>query len=294
MRYISRNPKITLMLVTAAMLAPASVSAQVDREDIIVSGQGMEDAYATMPDANAPEGPEVEGIITARKDNLMEVTGSDGSKTVVAFNESTEIKASKGFLGLGRKELGADSLLNGLPVSVDTLQAGNALYASKISLSNGDLKTANMIHNGTAQGFAEQTAATEALRGRVGDIDQYNVKGTTNVNFDIGKAVLSEQGKADLCATANTAEGIENALLLVVGYTDSTGDYEFNQQLSEKRASRVVNYIQQNCGWKPYRMLTPTGMAEADPLASNDTDSGKAQNRRVAVNILVSKGLDGL
>ncbi|MGI9361559.1 MAG: OmpA family protein, partial [Parasphingorhabdus sp.] len=89
MRYISRNPKITLMLVTAAMLAPASVSAQVDREDIIVSGQGMEDAYATMPDANAPEGPEVEGIITARKDNLMEVTGSDGSKTVVAFNEST-------------------------------------------------------------------------------------------------------------------------------------------------------------------------------------------------------------
>lgn len=294
MRYISRNPKITLMLVTAAMLAPASLSAQVDREDIIVSGQGMEDAYATMPDANAPEGPEVEGIITARKDNLMEVTGSDGSKTVVAFNESTEIKASKGFLGLGRKELSADSLLNGLPVSVDTLQAGNALYASKISLSNGDLKTANMIHNGTAQGFAEQTAATEALRGRVGDIDQYNVKGTTNVNFDIGKAVLSEQGKADLCATANTAEGIENALLLVVGYTDSTGDYEFNQQLSEKRASRVVNYIQQNCGWKPYRMLTPTGMAEADPLASNDTDSGKAQNRRVAVNILVSKGLDGL
>ncbi|HEY9091647.1 OmpA family protein [Parasphingorhabdus sp.] len=294
MRYISRSPKITLMLATFAMLAPASVSAQVDREDIIVSGQGMEDAYATMPDANAPAGPEVEGVITARKDNLMEVTGSDGSKTVVAFNESTEIKASKGFLGLGRKALGADALLNGLPVSVDTLQAGNALFASKISLSNSDLKTANMIHNGTAQGFAEQTAATEALRSRVGDIDQYNVKGTTNVNFDIGKAVLSEQGKADLCATANAAERLDNALLLVVGYTDSTGDYEFNQRLSEKRASRVVNYIQQNCGWKPYRMLTPTGMAEADPLASNDTDSGKAQNRRVAVNILVSKGLDGL
>ena len=61
-----------------------------------------------------------------------------------------------------------------------------------------------------------------------------------------------------------------------------------------KIASRVVNYIQQNCGWKPYRMLTPTGMSEADPLDSNDTASGKAQNRRVAVNILVSKGLDGL
>ena len=63
---------------------------------------------------------------------------------------------------------------------------------------------------------------------------------------------------------------------------------------SMQRAGRVVNYLQQACGWKPYRMLTPTGMSEADPAASNDTTEGKAQNRRVAVNILVSKGLDGL
>jgi len=83
-------------------------------------------------------------------------------------------------------------------------------------------------------------------------------------------------------------------MLLVVGYTDSTGSYEVNQMLSEKRAGRVVNYLQQACGWKPWRMLTPTGMATADPLASNDTDEGKAQNRRVSVNILVSKGLDGM
>src|SRR3546814_2005566 len=102
-----------------------------------------------------------------------------------------------------------------------------------------------MIHNGTDQRFSEQTAATEALRGRMGDIDQYNVKNTTNVNFDTGKAVLSDQAKNDLCATATAAEGVDNALLLVVGYTDSTGTPEFNQELSEKRAGRVVNYLQQ-------------------------------------------------
>ncbi len=151
-----------------------------------------------------------------------------------------------------------------------------------------------MIRSGTTQGFDEQTAATEALRGRMGDIDQYNIKGTTNVNFDTGKAALSPQAKADLCAAATNAEGMKNALLLVVGYTDSTGSDDFNQQLSEKRAAHVVNYIQQACGWKPYRMLTPTGMAKADPVASNDSIDGKAQNRRVAVNILVSKGLDGM
>jgi outer membrane protein OmpA-like peptidoglycan-associated protein len=114
------------------------------------------------------------------------------------------------------------------------------------------------------------------------------------VHFDTGKAVLSAQDKAALCNTANQAQATENALMLVVGYTDSTGGDDFNQELSEKRAARVINYLQQACGWKPYRMLTPTGMAKADPLASNDTPEGKAENRRVAVNILVSKSVDGL
>ena len=80
----------------------------------------------------------------------------------------------------------------------------------------------------------------------------------------------------------------------MVGYTDSVGSDEYNQTLSEKRASTVINYLQQVCHWKPFRMLTPTGMAKADPLASNDTAEGRAQNRRVSVNVLVSKATDGM
>ncbi|GAB5487974.1 MAG: hypothetical protein Pars2KO_15440 [Parasphingorhabdus sp.] len=290
---ISISAKITFLFTPLAIMASSSLSAQnrseTDRTDIVVSGQQVVEF-----DAVATEGPEVKGIISARSGDRMQVTAVDGTNTVIAINDDTRIRASKGFLGIGRNELAASSLLNGLPVTVKTLQSGNDLVASQIKLRNNDLKTATMIRNGTAQGFAEQTAATEALRGRMGDIDQYNIKGTTNVNFDTGKYALSSQGQADLCNTARTAEGMKNSLLLVVGYTDSTGSDEFNQMLSEKRAGRVVNYLQQACGWKPYRMLTPTGMAKADPLASNDTSEGKAQNRRVAVNIMVSKGLDGL
>jgi len=258
------------------------------------------DLSATVTDTAVPpagemtEGPEVEGIISARSGDRVQVTTADGTNTIIAVTSNTRIKSSGGFLGLARNKLASDSLLNGLPVAVKTLQSGGGLVASQIDLKTKDLKTATMIRSGTAQGFAEQTAATEALRGRMADIDQYNVKSTTNVNFDTGKAVLSAQAKNDLCATASQAEGMKNALLLVVGYTDSTGSEELNQVLSEKRASRVVNYLQQACGWKPYRMLTPTGMSEADPLADNESYEGKAQNRRVAVNILVSKGLDGL
>ena len=293
MPVISKRTKMCCLLPVLAMSAPVSLSAQQetpDGRDIVVTGQ--QDVDAAMPTLPLAKGPDVKGIISARSGNRLQVTAEDGSRTIIAVNQSTMIKASKGLFG--RAKLSETSLLNGLPVTVKTLQSGDSLLASQITLRNTDLKTANMIRTGTAQGFAEQTAATEALRGRMGDIDEYNIKGTTNVNFDTGKAVLSEQGKAELCATANAAGGMKNALLLVVGYTDSTGSDEFNQQLSEKRASRVVNHIQQACGWKPYRMLTPTGMAKADPLADNSTPQGKAQNRRVAVNILVSKGLDGL
>lgn len=296
MPVISKSPRIVLLLALLGGAAPASLAAQEqDPAATIVGTPPPEAAEAPpAPAAEMTKGPEVEGIISARSGDKMQVTTADGTKTVVAINDATQIKASGGFLGLNRSRLAATSLLNGLPVSVRTLQAGDGLVASHIKLQNKDLKTASMIHNGTDQRFAEQTAATEALRGRMGDIDQYNVKGTTNVNFDTGKAVLSEQAKADLCTAARSAETMDNALLLVVGYTDSTGSQEFNQTLSEKRAGGVVNYLQQACGWKPYRMLTPTGMAEADPAADNETPEGKAQNRRVAVNILVSKGLDGL
>lgn len=293
MNVISKSPRVILLLAMLTGPVAGSLYAQEQAPSegvppITVNGSPPADL------SGMAAGPEVEGFISARNDQKLQVTTAGGAKTVVFISDGTKIKSSGGFLGANRAKLTAGSLLNGLPVSVKTVQWANALVASQIALKNKDLKTAAMIHNGTDQRFTEQSAATEALRGRMGDIDKYNVKGTTNVNFDTGKAVLSAQAKADLCTAATTAEGMDNALLLVVGYTDSVGSEEYNQVLSEKRASRVVNYLQQACGWKPYRMLTPTGMAEADPMADNDTIEGKAQNRRVSVNVLVSKGLDGL
>lgn len=288
------RPSVRVALLGALVMAGPAL-AQVEQVPAAEQAPAATDLSASVSgSAAAVKGPDVKGFISARTGEKLQVTAADGSKTVVSIDDYTKVRASSGLFGMGRSTLAAAALLNGLPVTVKTLQVGDGLVASQINLRNSDMKTATMIRAGTAQGFEEQTAATEALRGRVGDIDQYNIKGTTNVNFDTGKAVLSEQSKAELCAAAATAEGMENALVLVVGYTDSTGSEEFNQQLSEKRASRVVNYLQQACRWKPYRMLTPTGMAEADPLADNETPEGKAQNRRVAVNILVSKAVDGL
>jgi len=288
MNAISKRSAFLALLAAGTLPLSASLSAQTQdppKPDITVTGTPVPDA------SEMTAGPEIKGFISAKHGDRVQITTADGTKMPIAFNENTKIKASKGLFGSAR--LDAGSLLNGLPVTVRTLQGPGGLLATQINLHNGDLKMANMIRNGTDERFAEQSAATEALRGRVGDIDKYNIKSTTNVHFGTGKAALSPDDKAGLCTAASQAEATENALILVVGYTDSTGPEEVNQTLSEKRAKSVINYLQQACHWKPYRMLTPTGMATADPLASNDTPEGKAQNRRVSVNVLVSKAVDG-
>ncbi|ASP31620.1 MAG: OmpA family protein [Pseudomonadota bacterium] len=284
----------------AALALPVTAGAQsqeLEPQAGVQSGGETMTVVGTMPSdlTGMPEGPEFEGVISARDGDKVQVTSADGTRTVVAISPSTEIRSSGGFLGLDKDQLAASDLLNGLPVEVETVEwANRGLIATKVALKSKHLETARMIHTGTDQRFTANEAATEALRGRVANIDQYNVKGTTNVYFDTARYNLSQQARAELCQAAEQAKATDNALLLVVGYTDSTGDYEYNQELSEKRAARVTNFLQQECDWAPYRMMTPTGMAEADPAADNTTEQGKAQNRRVAVNILVSKSVDGM
>ncbi|KPF93857.1 cell envelope biogenesis protein OmpA [Novosphingobium sp. AAP83] len=289
MKVILRGPRALLTLALLATPCGVTLMAQELPADGL-TGRVTDTSAPVM----AIQGARVEGVISARRSSKIEVTSADGTKSIISINDATLIEASAGPLGLKRTKLAASSLLNGLPVRVKTLQFGNDLVANKIDLKSEDLKTAQIVHNGTAQRFSEHAAATEALRGRMANIDKYSIKSSMNVAFDVGKSVISSQAKSDLCDTANQAAAIENSLMLVVGYTDSTGNEELNQRLSEARAARVVNYLQQVCGWKPYRMLTPTGLAAANPAASNDTVDGKAKNRRVTVNVMVSKVLDGL
>jgi outer membrane protein OmpA-like peptidoglycan-associated protein len=294
MRILAKTSALSLAIATLAVPAWSGVVAQ-GADSITVEGQAPADLTGMT------EGPKIEGVITARRGEAIQVTTADGTRTAILVSPATDIKSKGGAFGLDRTRLGADSLLNGLPVTVRTVQWGGGLVASDIRFKDNHLATANMIRNGTDQRFgehdvaiAENEQATEALRSRVGDIDQYNVKGTTNVYFDTGEAALSPDDQQQLCAAAAQAEAMDNAVLLVVGYTDAVGDEDYNQELSERRTGRVVNYLQQKCGWAPYRMLSPTGMAESDPVADNSTPEGRAQNRRVAVNIMVSKAVDGI
>ena len=287
--------KASRLAMIALLTLPAAGTVSAQEIEPTQDGEVLTTVYGATP----VEGPDIDGVITARRGDQIQVTSAAGTNTVITLEPETEIRGTGGFLGLGRTALTAADLLNGIPVEVETMQAGELLLASEIKLKKGDLETAQMIQAGTAQKFAEQrfdidanTAAADALRGRMGNIDNYNIKGTTNVYFDTGKWAVDASDRAQLCQAASQADSMDNALLLVVGYTDSVGSQDYNQTLSEKRAARVVNILQQECGWKPWRMLTPTGFAEADPAADNSTAEGRRQNRRVSVNILVSKAAE--
>ncbi|MEI6485650.1 MAG: OmpA family protein [Sphingomonadales bacterium] len=292
------TPQLTSISAVALLMA-SMVTAQ-ERQPPAGIGRPDASLSAGVAAAAPQRGPEIRGVITARNGNAMQVTAEDGSKTLVTLDDQTRLKATSGLFG-SKARPSLANLFNGIPVTVQTSQYGDQLVATQVQFRSTDYRTAAMIRNATAQQFDAQSAALKeqnvalaSLRGRVADIDNYNLKGVTNVYFDTAVWKLSPEAKTRLCDVAAEAEKIPNALLLVVGYTDSVGDDDYNQELSEKRASRVMAHLQQVCRWKSFRTLTPSGMAKADPAADNSTPDGKAQNRRVAVNVLVSKAVDGM
>lgn len=289
MRKLVKSPALMLAAVASVAIAAPALAQQWNANDQITVTADVPTDLEGMT-----AGPDIEGIVSQRNGNRVQITANDGTTSEVWLSASSQIRATGGFLGTRRTQLTPDQVINGMMVEVETLNWGDSLIASSVRMSNRDARTAAMIQHGTNQRFTRNEAATEALRGRVANIDQYNIHGTTSVNFDTGKWNLSPAAEAELCRTAEQAQAMDNALLLVVGYTDDVGDEDYNQELSERRAGRVTNFLQQRCGWQPWRMLTPTGMAESDPTADNSTEAGRAANRRVSVNILVSKAVDGI
>src|SRR3546814_18905258 len=129
--------------------------------------------------AEMTEGPEIEGIISARSDDRLQVTAADGTHTIIAVDETTRIKASGGFLGLSRRKLGAESLPNGLPVSVETFQWDGRLVAPEIHLTNKDPKTSESLPSGNAHRLTAPPDAPAELTGLIGRHAPSHVNTTT-------------------------------------------------------------------------------------------------------------------
>lgn len=98
--------------------------------------------------------------------------------------------------------------------------------------------------------------------------------------FDSGKAVLKPESKPALEAVAQFLREKPELNIFVVGHTDSDGGFDTNQQLSQQRAQAVVDELTRQYGI-PANRLTAKGVSYLCPVAGNDTEAGKAKNRRV-------------
>ena len=100
------------------------------------------------------------------------------------------------------------------------------------------------------------------------------------IQFDYDSHALQAQSNSTIAEIAKALAADRSLSLFVVGHSDAEGAYDYNRNLSLRRASSVVSELTQRFGIAPER-LTPVGVGPVSPIASNDSEEGRSLNRRV-------------
>jgi outer membrane protein OmpA-like peptidoglycan-associated protein len=127
----------------------------------------------------------------------------------------------------------------------------------------------------------QQLEGTGVRVERVGDDIRLIMPG--NITFATDSARVDPSFYSVLDSVARVLIKFEKSQVAVEGYTDSTGSFEYNQQLSERRATSVARYL--NSVGVSHLRLDARGLGERYPIANNDTEAGRAMNRRVEIKI---------
>jgi len=109
----------------------------------------------------------------------------------------------------------------------------------------------------------------------------------SGILFAVNQSTLQAAGQQNLRDLAASLEEYEGTEVLVVGHTDSTGEEAYNQSLSERRADSARTFLI-GAGLAAERVRA-MGRGELEPIATNDTDAGRQENRRVEIAIFASE-----
>jgi outer membrane protein OmpA-like peptidoglycan-associated protein len=176
----------------------------------------------------------------------------------------------------------------------DTRAAAAAAEADRLKRENEAQQAASQSAlDGAAKQRARLEADKVALRTQL--LQQFNavlqtrdtarglIVNMSDVLFDTAKSSLRPAAREKLARVAGIVAGHPGLKLDVEGHTDSVGSDEYNQKLSEQRATSVRDYLTQ--GGMAQDAVTMKGMGEGTPVATNDTNAGRQQNRRVEIVI---------
>lgn len=114
----------------------------------------------------------------------------------------------------------------------------------------------------------------------------------SGLQFDVNSTSLVGDTKTNLDKLSTTLKKYDDTSILIEGHTDNTGEAKYNQDLSERRARSVSQYL--NAQGVQGNRVTTKGYGEMQPIASNDTDADRQKNRRVEVAIYANKKMKKL
>ena len=226
----------------------------------------------------------IKGVISAVDGDTLTVKDQNNVDRKVQLTPTTEFKMKKGLAAVRYERVERTALMPGLRIVADVVAAGDGFEATAISYGSEDFRTAQQIQGGVAP----TQAGVEANAARMDDFGTYEALATAEVLFASGKTAINEKGKADLRAIADKAKETRDYRIVVQGFTDSTGDPAANQVLSTKRAAAVTNFLQQQGGLSPGRVMAGDGMG----VAADAGSGSNASARKVVVRLVVDKGVN--
>jgi outer membrane protein OmpA-like peptidoglycan-associated protein len=179
----------------------------------------------------------------------------------------------------------------------DRLRMENEARAAAAATEADRLRMENEAQRAANQAGLDRAAAAEAEKAelRAQLLKQFNavlqtretarglIVNMSDVLFDTGKYSLRPVAREKLAKVAGIVSGHPGLVLDVEGHTDNVGSDEYNQNLSEERGSAVRDYLVE--AGMPEGSITTTGFGETQPTASNETASGRQENRRVELVI---------
>jgi OmpA-OmpF porin, OOP family len=174
---------------------------------------------------------------------------------------------------------------------ISTNQAGIAANQEAIAQAKQEIAANQQRIEANKANLDEVAQSTQKRFGEMGEVV---TKEQFTVLFASGDYSLSDEAKQGLANVAKQGLTYSKGWgISVAGFADASGDAAANQVLSKERAQAVAAYLLQECGVPVGRILAPGAMGETNPVGSNESPSGRAENRRVDVKLLLNKGVAG-
>ena len=139
-----------------------------------------------------------------------------------------------------------------------------------------------------AQGLATTASnRVTSLANTVANLDNYQPVVETTVHFGFDKANLTGKAKQALDELGQDIPNTRHYIIVVDGNTDSTGPADYNYQLSQRRASAVIQYLAEKYEVPAHKIFV-IGLGKDKPVASNASTGGRAKNRRVDIRLMTN------